>query len=80
MVNLLLTRVAILSNETMDTWPVRMVHENRPDAKSAILRTVEHQWEMFSAVDDSGMLDIGHQAWESDDFVLSEIILPKFYS
>lgn len=79
MADLLLTRVIKFSNETMDAWPVRVGHKYQSDAKSALLRTVEHQWEMFSSVDDSGMLYVGHQAWEHEVIVLSEIILPKFY-
>ncbi|KAF7522427.1 hypothetical protein G7054_g12163 [Neopestalotiopsis clavispora] len=52
----------------IDSWPTRVVHNYDPDARTAILRAVEEQAQLF-VVADGG-----------DEFVPCELIYPAFYN
>lgn len=50
----------------MDSWPQRVAHDYLPDARNAIIKTVNSEWQLFVA---EGF----------DDFVASELVFQDFY-
>lgn len=50
----------------MDSWPKRTIHDYTPNARRAILKTIDAEWGLF-------------QVDGYDDFVLSEIVRDAFY-
>lgn len=50
----------------MDSWQRRAAHDYTPNARQAILKAIEREWNLF--VFDG-----------FDDFVLSEIVCDAFY-
>ncbi|KAF3001031.1 hypothetical protein E8E14_005951 [Neopestalotiopsis sp. 37M] len=57
---------------SLDTWPKRVLHDYKPDARKAIIQAINECWDLFDATNRS------HED-SYDDFVPSELLYPRFY-
>lgn len=68
----------VFSDETFDLWVTRVPHDYVPDARQAIVQALEDGINEPGSMFDASVFNTEEETWDS--FVVSDFLLPAFYT